>query len=79
MRQLLKKPIHISVAITSNIDCRMVTVHPCKHSDVMKNFVDEAKKHGKKIKSHQALMIFLKFMSSVMPTVCFDTSVDIEI
>jgi len=54
-------------------------VHPCKHSDVLKNFVDEAKKHGKKIKSHQALMIFLKFMSSVMPTVCFDSSIDIEI
>ena len=22
------------------LECRMVTVHPCKHSDVMKNFVE---------------------------------------
>ena len=57
----------------------MVTVHPCKHSDVLKNFVSDAKGHGKKIKSHQSLMIFLKFMCSVMPTICFDSTVDIEI
>lgn len=54
-------------------------MHPCKHSDVLKKFIEEAKGHNKKIKPHQALMIFLKFMSSVMPTIYFDSSIDIEI
>lgn len=61
------------------LDCRMLTIHPCKHSEVMKRFIDESKGRGKKIKPHQALIIFLKFMSSVMPTVRYDQALDIEI
>jgi ubiquitin-like-conjugating enzyme ATG3 len=45
----------------------------------MKRFVEESKAKGKKIKPHMALIIFLKFMSSVMPTVQYDQSLDIEI
>jgi ubiquitin-like-conjugating enzyme ATG3 len=61
------------------LECRMLTIHPCKHSDVMKRFVEESKAKGKKIKPHQSLIIFLKFMSSVMPTVRYDQALDIEI
>ena len=45
----------------------------------MKRFIDESKAQGKKIKPHQALIIFLKFMSSVMPTIRYDQADDIEI
>jgi len=45
----------------------------------MKRFIDESKAQGKKIKVHQALIIFLKFMSSVMPTIHYDQTPDIEI
>ena len=61
------------------LDCRMLTIHPCKHSDVMKRFIEESKTKGKKIKPHMYLIIFLKFMSSVMPTVSYDQSIDVEI
>lgn len=61
------------------LDCRMLTIHPCKHSEVFKRFNDESKAKGKKIKPHQSLIIFLKFMSSVMPTVRYDQALDIEI
>jgi ubiquitin-like-conjugating enzyme ATG3 len=61
------------------LGCRMLTIHPCKHSEVMKRFIDDSKGRGKKIKTHQALIIFLKFMSSVMPTIRYDQAVDIEI
>ena len=57
----------------------MLTIHPCKHSDVMKRFVEESKSKGKKIKPHMYLIIFLKFMSSVMPTIHYDQSIDVEI
>lgn len=62
-----------------HLDVRMLTIHPCKHAEVMKRFLDESKSRGKKIKPHMALIIFLKFMSSVMPTVHYDQSLDIEI
>lgn len=45
----------------------------------MKRFIEESKAQGKKIKPHQALIIFLKFMSSVMPTVRYEMAPDIEI
>ena len=61
------------------LECRMLTIHPCKHSEVLKRFVEESKAKGKKIKPHMSLIIFLKFMSSVMPTVRYDQSIDIEI
>jgi len=57
----------------------MLTIHPCKHSEVMKRFVEESKAKGKNIRPHQALIVFLKFMSSVMPTVRYDHTPDIEI
>jgi ubiquitin-like-conjugating enzyme ATG3 len=60
---------------------RMLTIHPCNHSKVMKTFVDgaNAKSKTRKIKPHMALIIFLKFMSSVMPTIQYDQTLDIEI
>ena len=61
------------------LDCRLLTIHPCHHAGVMRRFVEEAKSKGKKIKPHMALIIFLKFMSSVMPTVSYDQSLDVEI
>lgn len=59
------------------LGCRMLTIHPCKHSDVLKRFIDESKGKGTKIKPHMSLIIFLKFMSSVMPTVSYDQSIDV--
>ena len=61
------------------LNSRMLTVHPCKHSDVMKKFVEESKRNGKKIKPHQSLLVFLKFMGSIMPTIEYDHTIDIEI
>ena len=54
----------------------MLTIHPCKHSEVMKRFIEESKSRGKKIKPYQALLVFLKFMSSVMPTVHYEQGTD---
>jgi ubiquitin-like-conjugating enzyme ATG3 len=60
-----------------HLDIRMITIHPCKHSEVMKKFVEDSRTKNKKIKPHMALIIFLKFMSSVMPTIQYDQSLDI--
>ncbi|CAD8046556.1 unnamed protein product [Paramecium primaurelia] len=56
---------------------QQVTIHPCNHSTTMKAFLDKAKQNGADIKPMQALFIFLKFMQSVMPTVVYDTTIDI--
>ena len=45
----------------------------------MKTFIKKAAENGGKIEPHEALFIFLKFMSSVMPTVEYDATVDVKL
>jgi len=58
---------------------RMLAIHPCKHSNVMKEFIDQALENNKEIKPYQALFVFLKFMSSVIPTIEYDYTVNYEL
>lgn len=47
----------------------MPTVHPCKHANVLKTMSDAMRENGQVVSSHFALLIFLKFITSVIPTV----------
>ena len=55
----------------------MPTVHPCRHAAVLKTMSDSMAEAGHNIESHFALLIFLKFISSVIPYVEFDTTGDL--
>ena len=49
------------------------SIHPCKHAVVLKTLTDTMIENGaKNIKSNKALLIFLKFMNSVIPTIEYD-------
>lgn len=60
-----------------NID--MASIHPCRHADVIKFLVNEAMNNGEEIKVQQYLFIFLKFISSVMPTLEIDFTTEIKL
>jgi ubiquitin-like-conjugating enzyme ATG3 len=55
----------------------MPTVHPCRHAAVLKTMSESMAESGHTIQSHFALLIFLKFISSVVPYVEFDTTGDL--
>lgn len=55
----------------------MPTVHPCRHAAVLKSMSDAMVEAGHKVESHFALLIFLKFIASVVPYVEFDTTGDL--
>ncbi len=55
----------------------MATVHPCKHANVLKSMSDTMRQNGQKVESHFAMIIFLKFIASVIPTVEFDNTGDL--
>eukprot|EP00162_Nutomonas_longa_P001904 comp12483_c0_seq1/m.16386 comp12483_c0_seq1/g.16386 ORF comp12483_c0_seq1/g.16386 comp12483_c0_seq1/m.16386 type:complete len:264 (-) comp12483_c0_seq1:24-815(-) len=57
----------------------MASIHPCRHASVMKKFNDVARSHGKEIRVDQALFLFLKFMSALVPYIEYDTSASVEI
>jgi len=55
-----------------------LSIHPCKHANVMKHFIDIASENGVNIEVSQAMFIFLKFIASVMPTMEYDLSINID-
>lgn len=55
----------------------MPTVHPCKHASVLKTMSDAMRENGLKVQAHFALLIFLKFITSVIPTVEFDIASEV--
>jgi ubiquitin-like-conjugating enzyme ATG3 len=46
-----------------------VTIHPCEHASIMKKFTSNMIENGMKVEVGIYLFIFLKFFSSVIPTI----------
>lgn len=57
----------------------MLAVHPCRHSELMKKFIQIAEEGGNELNVHAYLIIFLKFVQSVIPTINYDYSQNITI
>lgn len=50
----------------------MVSVHPCRHADVMKKITDTVADGGGEVQVYMYLLIFLKFLQAVIPTIEYD-------
>jgi ubiquitin-like-conjugating enzyme ATG3 len=61
---------HMSITVAS--------VHPCKHANVMKKIIDQMMSGGKEPRVDHYLILFLKFMSSVLPTIDYDYTMSME-
>lgn len=57
----------------------MINIHPCKHANVLKSFAEQAMSNGNEVRPDQSLFLFLKFISSVMPTVEIDFTVEMQL
>jgi len=55
-----------------------VSIHPCKHSLVMKKVVQDWVEKGIEPRHDLALFVFLKFISGIVPTINYDFTMDIE-
>ncbi|KAJ1726032.1 E2-like enzyme [Coemansia biformis] len=59
---------------------QQASIHPCKHAHVMKKIIERAVESGRReIRVDQYLVIFLKFMSSVLPTIEYDYTMSTDI
>jgi ubiquitin-like-conjugating enzyme ATG3 len=58
----------------------LASIHPCKHANVMKRLIDQISDSGKdqELRVDQYLLLFLKFMSSVLPTLEYDYTASME-
>lgn len=49
-----------------------LSVHPCRHAEVMKRIMDMVAEDGRELEVHSYLIVFLKFVQSVVPTIEYD-------
>jgi len=55
------------------------SVHPCNHASVMKKILDTISEGGNELGVHMYLLVFLKFVQSVIPTVEYDFTQNISL
>eukprot|EP00658_Telonema_sp_P-2_P004346 TRINITY_DN1162_c0_g1_i4.p1 TRINITY_DN1162_c0_g1~~TRINITY_DN1162_c0_g1_i4.p1 ORF type:complete len:240 (+),score=64.51 TRINITY_DN1162_c0_g1_i4:193-912(+) len=69
----------VSIEQHPHLDLRLAYIHPCRHAEVMKRFIDVIKSHGNEITPDMSLFLFLKFLSSVIPTIRYDFTMDMGV
>ena len=50
----------------------MASVHPCRHAEVMKKIISTVEDGGRELRVYSYLIIFLKLVQSVIPTLEYD-------
>lgn len=56
------------------------SIHPCRHASVMRRLMGQRRSNqpdGEDVRVDQYLVLFLKFMSSVLPTIEYDNTLSI--
>jgi len=51
-------------------------IHPCKHAHVMKKFIERMLDSGKTPRADQYMLLFLKMLGGVIPTMAYDNTLD---
>ncbi|KAJ2806712.1 E2-like enzyme [Coemansia guatemalensis] len=70
----------VTIETHPHLAVQQASIHPCKHAHVMKKIIERAVEGGRKeIRVDQYLIIFLKFMSSVLPTIEYDYTMSTDI
>lgn len=60
-----------------HLGVKQASIHPCRHAEILKNINDTIKEGGGRVGPHKSLFIFLKFMSSIIPTIEYDFTSDL--
>jgi len=61
-----------------HLNVSQASIHPCKHSNVMKKIIDHLVEYGNDLRVDQYLILFLKFVSAIIPTVNYDFTINIS-
>jgi ubiquitin-like-conjugating enzyme ATG3 len=57
----------------------VASVHPCQHAAAMLNIIEALKECGTVPQVEQYMFIFLKFIQSVVPTIEYDYTFDVQV
>jgi ubiquitin-like-conjugating enzyme ATG3 len=76
MPEYLEKSVTFEAHPSTGVRC--VSVHPCKHSLLMKKMIENFEIAGKKLEVYMSIVLLLKFLHSVVPTIQYDFTMDID-
>jgi len=57
---------------------RCASIHPCRHSKVMKRIVEAIVENGKEPKVALSMFYFLKFIATIIPTIEYDYTISVD-
>jgi ubiquitin-like-conjugating enzyme ATG3 len=68
----------VTIESHPHLNISLASVHPCRHSNVMKKIIDHYIQDNRELRVDQYLILFLKFMSCVLPTIEYDHTMPVE-
>lgn len=66
---------HPHLSSSTGAAVRQASIHPCRHSHVMKKMIDRLADENKFLRVDLYLFLFLKFISAVIPTIQYDFTI----
>lgn len=76
MLEYVDKTVTIEMHPHTNV--KSISIHPCKHSVLLKKMIENFENAGKRLEVHMSVLLFLKFLHSVVPTIEYDFTMDIN-
>ncbi|GAX77733.1 hypothetical protein CEUSTIGMA_g5176.t1 [Chlamydomonas eustigma] len=67
----------ITVEPHPNLLLSAASIHPCRHAETMKRLVDNMLENGGSFSVDHYLLLFLKFIASVVPTIQYDYTMSV--
>jgi ubiquitin-like-conjugating enzyme ATG3 len=77
MLEYIDKTVSIEHHPHNNVNS--ISIHPCKHSVLLLKMIENFENAGKKLEVHMSILLFLKFLHSVVPTIEYDFTMDINL
>ncbi len=62
----------VTIETHPHVSMSLASIHPCKHANVMIKIIQHLQEEGKDLRVDQYLLLFLKFLSSIIPTIEYD-------
>lgn len=68
----------VSIENHPHTSVHSISIHPCKHSVLLLKMIENFNNSGKTLEVHMSILLFLKFLHSVVPTIEYDFTMDIN-
>lgn len=68
----------VTIELHPHTNVKSISIHPCKHSLLLTKMIENFEHNGKRLEVHMSVLLFLKFLHSVVPTIEYDFTMDIN-